>query len=148
MRKRGLGPEDLIHKEFGALIRRYEALGKLDCAYWSYDASGEKRTAMTASLLKAKGLNGGKADYLFIKTCDIKGIIIDFYFWIEFKKPKTGRIDFTKPTTPKIWSSAGKQSDTQKAFQEIFKNSSNSKYYIAYSVNEALKILEKEGVIK
>ena len=54
MAKRGLGIEDKIHKDFAAMIRQYELYKKLNCAFWSYDSTGEKRTAMTASLLKAK----------------------------------------------------------------------------------------------
>ena len=142
MAKRGLGPEDKIHKDFAALIRQYELYKKLACDFWSYDSTGEKRTVMTASLLKAKGLQSGKADYLFIKNkvCGRKHgcnspIFETLYFWIEFKKPKTK-------------TAAGKQSESQKEFQKIFENSVNSFYFVAYSVKDAIEFLEKNGVIK
>lgn len=136
--RRGLGLEDIMHKQFGGLMRQYEGYGKLNCAYWSYDASGEARTKTTASLLKSKGLNGGKGDYFFIKQQ--KALIIpgknaiDHFIWLEFKKPKT--------TTAK-----GKQSDSQKEFESKFKDSINSRYYLVYSVQEAIKILEREGIL-
>ena len=143
MAKRGLGAEDKIHKDFAALIRKYELYKKLDCAFWSYDSTGEKRTAITSSLLKAKGLQSGKADYLFIKNkiCGRKHdcnspIFETLYFWIEFKKPKTKS------------SAIGKQSESQKDFEAIFKDSVNSYYFLAYSVEEALKFLEKNKIIK
>lgn len=153
MKKRGLGPEDKIHKNFAALVRQYEGYGKLKCDYWSYDASGEKRTAMTASLLKSKGLRSGKSDYLFIKNkvCGRRSnnepLFETHYLWLEMKKPKTGRIDFSKSNTPKIWSPAGKQSEDQKKFGDIFSNSTNSRYALVYSVEEAINILIEEGIL-
>jgi hypothetical protein len=142
MARRGLGIEDKIHKDFAAIIRQLELYKKLNCNFWSYDSTGEKRTVMTASLLKAKGLQSGKADYLFIKNrqCGRKHgcnspIFETLYFWIEFKKPKTK-------------SAAGKQSESQKDFEDIFKDSVNSFYFVAYSVKEAIEFLEKNGVIK
>ncbi len=130
MIKRGLGYEDRMHKQFGGLMRQYEGYGKLKCSYWSYDASGEYRKPATACLLKAKGLNGSRSDYLFI----VQRARYDHYIWIEFKKPKTD--------TP-----AGKQSAGQKEFENNFKDSINSRYYVVYSVEEAIKILEKEGIL-
>lgn len=126
-----LGIEDIIHQKFAAQVKQLELYNKLNCIWWSYDASGEKRSPITGSLLKSKGLNSGQADYHFITLRgDIAHII-----YIEFKRPKIG----TKP--------AGKQSENQIKFQQRLK-ASNIKYYLAYSVDEGIKILEKEGIIK
>jgi hypothetical protein len=63
----GIGQEGILHKQFGALMKKYEMLKRLDCIFWSYSGSGEKRSLTTASLLKAKGLKSGQSDYHFIK---------------------------------------------------------------------------------
>ena len=137
-RKIGIGVEGCLHKQFGSLINKYEALNKLNCIFWTYSAAGEKRTITTASLLKAKGLQSGQPDYHFIKRVNLiyDHLLrnIDFTIYLEFKKPKT--------TTAK-----GKQSESQKDFEARFKDSDNSKYYVVYSVDQALKVLEKEGIL-
>lgn len=123
--KRGLGYEDIMHKQFGGMLRQYEGYGKLKCEFWSYDGSGEKRNLITGSLLKAKGLNGGKSDYEFRK---LVGELMH-HIYIEFKAPK------------------GKQSDNQVKFQVTCDKSSNDRYYLAYSVEQGIKILEKEEIL-
>lgn len=143
-RKIGIGAEGHLHKQFGSLMKKYEALKRLDCIFWSYSGSGEKRSLTTASLLKAKGLKPGQPDYMFIKkrpdistaylTYPPQYKSIDHYIYLEFKKPKTA-------------TAKGTQSATQKDFQARFKDSINSRYYIVYSIDEALKVLEKEGIL-
>lgn len=125
MTKRGLGKEDAMHKQIGLLLSQYEGFGLMDCEWWSYDASGEKRTATTGSLLKSKGLRPGKSDYEFRQ---LRGDIMH-HIYIEMKIP------------------GGKQSANQKAFEKTCKGASNNRYYIAYSGDGLVKILEKEGVI-
>lgn len=125
-----LGIEDKIHKQFASQVKTLEFYDKLNCLWWSYDASGEKRSAITGSLLKTKGLNSGQADYHFIT---LRGHIAHIIY-IEFKRPKIG----TKP--------AGKQSDNQIEFQRRLE-ADNIRYYLAYSVDEAIRVLEKEGVL-
>ena len=121
---KGLGQEDHIHKSFAAIVKGYEVFNRLNCSFWSYDASGENRNAKTGALLKAKGLKKGQPDYHF-KTLR-EGIT--HYIYIEFKTDK------------------GKQSDSQKAFEKDCVGS-NEKYYIARSVEEGLDILKKEGIL-
>lgn len=123
-KKIGIGNEGLMHKQFAGIIRQYEGYGKLKCEWWSYDSAGEKRSLMTGALLKAKGLKPGKSDYEFKQ---IRGNIAH-HLYIEFKFGK------------------GKQSDNQIAFEKTCK-ASNEKYYVVYSVEEAIDILKKEGFI-
>lgn len=124
-KKKGLGEEDLMHKYFGALIKKYELMGLLECAFWSYDASGENRNQKTGALLKSKGLRPGQSDYFFkaIKKT------IAHYIHIEFK---------TK---------SGKLSVNQKLFRDTC-SAVNEFYYVCRSVQEAIEILIKHGVIK
>jgi hypothetical protein len=122
--RKGLGQEDLLHKAFASTVKMYEGAGKLDCAFYSYDASGEYRQLKTGQLLKAKGLRPGQSDYFFKK----KKRNLAFYVYIEFKTEK------------------GKQSESQKAFEETCR-SVNESYYIARSVKEGIEILIKEGII-
>lgn len=123
--RRGLGQEDLMHKQFGGLMKRYDGLNQLNCQWFSYDASGEYRNEKTGALLKAKGLNPGKSDYEF-KVCQDD---IAHHIYIEFKTEK------------------GKQSENQKLFEQTC-NASNEHYYIARSVPQALDILTKHNIIK
>jgi len=126
-----LGKEDLIHKELAAQLRQYERYNQLKCFRWSYDASGEKRSAMTGSLLKAKGLKPGAADYCFriVK----KGIA--HYIYIEIKIPKI-----------KGKQKEGVQSEYQLAFEKLC-YACNEEYYIARSVEEAMDILRYEDIL-
>jgi hypothetical protein len=123
--KKGLGKEDMMHKNFGGLLRQYQAYGRLDCEWFSYDASGEYRKQTTGALLKAKGLAPGKSDYEFKK---LKNDTMH-HIYIEMKAGK------------------GKQSEYQKKFEETCRDSVNNTYYLAYSVEEAIKILEKEKIL-
>ncbi len=130
--KKGIGVESKIHKDFASTIKQYQGYKKLKADWWSYDASGEKRNAITGALLKAKGLNAGKPDYEFImvkRNHNNKDLCFAHYIYIEFKKPK----DINSP--------AGTQSDNQKKFENIFKDAINAHYYICYSVKEAIDIL-------
>jgi len=124
-RKIGIGPEGKMHKDFAGLLRQYEGYKKLNCVFWSYNASGERRTLMTGALLKAKGLAKGIPDFFFIKN---NNGVAEF-IWIEFKAGK------------------GKQSDEQKKFEDSVSGFNNMRYYIVYSVADAIRILENEGII-
>lgn len=132
-KKIGIGAEGLIHKQFASIIRGYEAYNKLNCLYWSYNASGEKRTPMTGALLKAKGLNKGMADYVFFQKKSLPDTVPKFYLNVIFIEFKAGK---------------NKQSDSQKNFESKFIDLFNCKYYTCYSVNEAINVLEKENIIK
>lgn len=125
IKRRGLGQEDQLHKKFANTVRGYESFGKLKCQWWSYDASGENRKLETGALLKAKGLRPGKSDYEF----KIIKKTVAHYVYIEFKTEK------------------GKQSESQKAFEETC-TASNEAYYIARSVQEGIDILIKEGILE
>ena len=129
-KKIGIGDEGKMHKDFASLIRQYEGFGKLNCLRWSYDAAGEKRNATTGALLKAKGLKAGKADYEFIYTRHINKIPVACYLYLEFKVGK------------------GKQSDSQKEFENLFTDYENVEYYVAYSIKEALEIFFEKGILK
>lgn len=122
--RKGIGEEDRSHKSFASLIRGYETIGKLNSSWWSYDASGENRNIKTGALLKAKGLRPGKADYEFKTIKDS----IAHYTYLEFK---------TK---------TGKQSPNQKLFEESC-SANNEKYFLVRSVEEAILILELEGIL-
>ena len=123
-----LGPEDLIHKKFAAQIKQYEGYKKLDCLFWTYSASGEKRNPTTGALLKAKGLTRGHPDYVFYRK---KSVISPFepeydveILFIEFKAGKN------------------KQSTEQEEFEAKFSGLHNASYHLCYSVDEAIKVLE------
>jgi hypothetical protein len=122
--RRGLGQEDIMQKQFGTLIKRYEGLRKLNCSWWSYDSSGEYRTLKTGALLKAKGLRPGKSDYEFKYTKDN----ISHHVYIEFKTEK------------------GKQSDNQKAFEKTC-DADNEHYYIVRSIVEAMNVLSTHNIL-
>lgn len=129
-RKIGIGAEGSIHKSFAAMVRQYEAYGKLDCLFWTYNASGEKRSVITGALLKAKGLAKGFPDYVFFQK---RQVISAFELKVVFIEFKAGK---------------GKQSDSQREFQAKFDGLHNARYYLCYSVDEALKALQKEEIIK
>ena len=124
-RKIGIGAEGLLHKHFANTICQYEVYKKLKCIFWTYSASGEYRKPATGALLKAKGLKTGFADYHFIYRIDG----IDYNIFLEFKAGKN------------------KQSQSQIDFQNLYKESKNSFYYVVYSVEDAINILIKHNVI-
>lgn len=127
MRKRGIGAEDRIHMDFGLLIQKYKFYNKLkNCPVATYMPFGEKRTLATGVLLKKKGTIRGVPDWLFIK--DNNGAAE--FIWLEFKAEK------------------GKQSPEQLDFQKMCDSFGNMRYYLPRSVNEALKILEKEQLLE
>lgn len=124
-RKIGIGAEGQLHKNFKKKIEEYIIYKKFSCNPWTYIPSGEYRTLTTGALLKAKGLQTGWADYLFIKNIDG----IDHNIFLEFKAGKN------------------KQSQSQITFQSFFKDSKNTFYYVVYSVEEAINILIKHNII-
>lgn len=124
-RKIGIGAEGLLHKKFKNIVNQYEAYKQLNCVFWTYSASGEYRKPTTGALLKAKGLKTGFADYIFIYRIDG----IDHNIFLEFKAGKN------------------KQSQSQIDFQDLYKDSKNSFYYVVYSVEEAINILIIHNII-
>ena len=136
-KKVGIGTEGKIHISFANSIRWYEAGGKTKIAWWSYDASGEKRSTVTGGLLKRKGLNPGKPDYFFYYI-DKEDYLYAVY--IEFKKPLTFTADGTK-------SKAGVLSDKQEIFLSKMSKAKNVNCYICYDVESAINALKKHGLI-
>lgn len=126
IKKRGLGQEDIMHKNFAGVIRKYEGYKQLNAVWFSYDASGESRSKITGGLLKSKGLRSGKADFEF-RT--LRGDIMH-HIYLEFKAGKN------------------KQQANQKEFEETCKGSINNRYYVAYSIEAAINILIKEDILK
>jgi hypothetical protein len=126
-RKIGIGPEGKLHKNFAQCIFKYEFYKKTDPSLvWSYSGSGEKRSMATGALLKAKGLRKGFPDYHFKVTR--RGI--SHNIWLEFK--------------------AGKNQQTleQKEFQNRCEMAKNEAYYLVRSVEEGIRVLEKEEILK
>jgi hypothetical protein len=122
----GIGAEGILHKQFARLVREYQGYNQLKVKWWTYSASGEYRKPTTGALLKAKGLNTGFPDYHFIYNIDN----FDYNLFIEFKANKN------------------KQSESQQSFENLFIDSKNSFYYVAYSVEEAMNILKQHNLIK
>jgi len=130
-KKIGIGSEGKIHKDFANIVKQYEGYNKLDCLFWTYNASGEKRNAITGALLKAKGLACGFPDYIFFQKV-ISAVESEFdlkVIFIEFKAKK------------------GKQSESQKEFEAKFSNLQNASYNLAYSVEDGINILIKNKII-
>lgn len=125
-KKIGIGAEGLIHKDFAKQITQYETYNQHNWDFWSYSASGEKRNAITGSLLKAKGLKTGQPDYVFYYTRDN----ITCLFFIEFKANKN------------------KQSDTQIIFEKQVCKNANTYYFVCYSVEEAIIKLTEYNLLK
>lgn len=124
--RRGLGEEDILHKDFASVVRKYNCYSRLkNIISWTYNASGEKRSKTTGSLLKAKGLAKGVPDFLFRKR-DKDNICHNI--WLEFKTP------------------TGKQSKSQIEFEEKC-TCANERYYLPRSVKEGLDILIKEDLL-
>lgn len=143
-RKIGIGKEGQIHKNFAGIVKQYEAIKRLNCLFWTYNAGGEKRTPITGALLKAKGLACGFPDYVFFSRIQPKGNTYCRVVFIEFKQEK------------------GKQSDSQKEFQAKFNCSQeipnlveswqsqdlmNVSYHVCRSVEEGLKVLQHWSII-
>jgi hypothetical protein len=127
-KKIGIGAEGLIHKNFADLLRVKEYLKQINCVFWSYNAAGEKRSPITGALLKAKGLKTGQADYTFYYQ-NRNSYNVNILF-LEFKAKK------------------GKQSESQKDFESKFEAKDNVNYEVCYSVDEAVSVLEKFGIMK
>jgi hypothetical protein len=128
-KKRGLGGEDKIHKDFKRTLEQYEAYSQTNILCWSYIASGEHRNKITANLLKAKGVKRGWGDYLIISDLDNSGIAHAIF--LEFKYGKN------------------KQSEYQVDFQKNLEQSQclNTHYKVCYSTDEAIEYLKQIGVI-
>ena len=88
--------------------------------FWTYLPFGEKRNAITGSLLKAKGTKRGVPDFMILKRKkDITSII-----WLEAKVGKN------------------KQSKEQIDFENKTKNMKNEKYFVFYPQDNWEKILD------
>lgn len=122
-----LGKEDIMHKQFASQIAALGVWKRLspNLVWWNYSTSGEARSAITGALLKAKGAKRGEADFRFRLK---KGKIMH-NIYIEFKAGKN------------------KQSEFQVEFEKTCEDVENERYYLVYSVDDALQILEREGII-
>lgn len=118
--KRGLGSEDILHKNTAEVLTNYKI-------WFTYIPSGEKRSIMTGALLKAKGLKRGLPD-----------------FWIRYR---VGFIMHHLYLEAKVGKNKQDREGFQKTFEESCKASVNEKYYIYKSLDELISILKKEGVI-
>jgi len=135
-RKNGLGEEDYMHLNFVAEMHIKFLQKKISKNFvrYGYNTAGEYRPIKTALTIKRKhGETGvkrkhgetGVADYLVQYRIDG----IDHTVYLEFKAGKN------------------KQSQSQIDFQNLYKDSKNSFYYVVYSVEEAINILIKHNVI-
>lgn len=126
--RRGIGAEDQMHIQFGLLMQKYEFYKKMPSVIrWTYIASGEKRTASTAGMLKKKGVKSGFPDYQFF-IYDKRTLLVNIIFF-EFKTEK------------------GEQQKSQVDFELAFAGAPNVQYYLVRSVEQAVKILEEKEVL-
>jgi|APGre2960657404_1045060.scaffolds.fasta_scaffold194912_1 hypothetical protein len=126
-RRNGFGEEDNMHFKFAAEMKT-KILEKKICqnfVRFGYNTAGEYRPIKTAVTIKKKHGETGVADYLVEHRIDG----IDHTVYLEFKAGKN------------------KQSQSQIDFQNLYKDSKNSFYYVVYSVEEAINILIKHNII-
>lgn len=126
MKRKRTGGEDLLHKTFAQIIAKYEFYKKTNPSLvWTYIASGEKRSAVTGALLKAKGVKRGFPDFFFklIKNN------ITHNIWFEFKFGKN------------------KQTPEQIEFEKRCNQSKNEAYYLVDSVEKAIKLCFEEEIL-
>ena len=126
-RRNGFGEEDKIHFDF-VVAMKTKILQKKICqnfVRYGYNTAGEYRPIKTASTIKRKHGETGVADYLVEHRIDG----IDHRVYLEFKAGKN------------------KQSQSQIDFQNLYKDSKNSFYYVVYSVEEAINILIEHNII-
>ena len=126
-RKNGLGEEDYMHLNFVAEMHIKFLQKKISKNFvrYGYNTAGEYRPIKTALTIKRKHGETGVADYIVEYRIDG----IDHRVYLEFKAGKN------------------KQSQSQIDFQNLYKDSKNSFYYVVYSVKEAINILIKHNVI-
>mgnify|MGYP003334342774 CR=1 FL=1 len=126
-RKNGLGEEDYMHLNFVAEMHIKFLQKKISKNFvrYGYNTAGEYRPIKTALTIKRKHGETGVADYIVEYRIDG----IDHRVYLEFKAGKN------------------KQSQSQIDFQNLYKDSKNSFYYVVYSVEEAINILIKHNVI-
>lgn len=125
----GLGKEDLMHIQFASIVRGYDDLNQLNCLFWSYSSSGEKRTLQTGALLKKKGLKKGIPDFSFKY---VNKVVSSFssHLHLEFKVGKN------------------KQTPEQEKYEKDCELLENEFYYTPRSVEEGLNILKKHEILK
>lgn len=126
-KRNGFGEEDNLHLDFVAAMKT-KILEKKICqnfVRFGYNTAGEYRPIKTACTIKRKHGETGVADYLVEHRIDG----IDHRVYLEFKAGKN------------------KQSQSQIDFQNLYKDSKNSFYYVVYSVEEAINILIKHNII-
>lgn len=127
-KRRGIGEEDQMHIQFGCLMQKYIAAGRMpNVIAWSYFPAGEYRKPATASMLKKKGVACGWPDYIFF-VYNKKKYWCDVYF-LEFKTEK------------------GIQQENQKNFELAFAGSPNTSYILIRSIEQVLEFLEREGIL-
>lgn len=126
-RKNGLGEEDYMHLNFVAEMHIKFLQKKISKNFvrYGYNTAGEYRPIKTALTIKRKHGETGVADYIVEYRIDG----IDHRVYLEFKAGKN------------------KQSQSQIDFQNLYKDSKNSFYYVVYSVEDAINILIKHNVI-
>ena len=126
-RKNGLGEEDYMHLNFVAEMHIKFLQKKISKNFvrYGYNTAGEYRPIKTALTIKRKHGETGVADYIVEYRIDG----IDHRVYLEFKAGKN------------------KQSQSQIDFQNLYKESKNSFYYVVYSVEDAINILIKHNVI-
>lgn len=126
-------PEGEIQSKFGQMLN-----GNLkhrlspNLIYWTYSSAGEKKPIRTAVLQKRKGVIPGDSDYRFeILRKSECGCGNDYQYtiYLEFKSQK------------------GSLTPGQKTFKEKHSNIKNVICYYPRSVEEGIKILEKEGIL-
>jgi hypothetical protein len=126
MKRRGLGKEDQLHKNFAKMVKHYECFNKFkNIISWTYLPFGENRTLETGALLKAKGTKKGYPDFLFRKK-NKDGFC--YNIWMEAKIEK------------------GKQSKEQQDFENKC-YCLNESYYVFRSVEEGLNLLIEENIL-
>ncbi|MBO4516765.1 hypothetical protein J5751_05045 [bacterium] len=114
--------EDQLHKQVANLLFQLEGLGKFGKnGFFTYFPAGEKRNAITGSLLKAKGTRKGVPDFMII----LRDIEITSFLWIECKTLK------------------GKQTTEQKEFEHKTTNQINENYIVIRSLEELMDYLHK-----
>ena len=116
--------EDELHKQVANYLAIYSNQHK-NLKFWTYEPFGEYRKPTTGALLKAKGTKRGVPDFQLIfenKVDKTKSIIL----WLECKVGKN------------------KQSPEQIEFERIVEQFEDHYYYLVYSLEDVIKILNFE----
>lgn len=118
-------PEDRLHKQIANYLAQLENIGKFGRpGFFTYMPFGEKRNAITGSLLKSKGTKKGVPDFMVI----FRDNKMSETLWIECKSEK------------------GKQSEEQKEFELKTKQQVNENYIVVKSCDELADYFETIGL--